>query len=122
MLANLINRPVVLKWETDTEEITEAGSTVAEVISINTVGEVQPNGSNENATHPDIADSDWIGFFLSADFAYLNSGSEIWVPGLGTYEVDGDPMPWRNPRTQIESHVEVGLRRVAGPQDDRSEP
>lgn len=116
-LQSLINRPVVILTRSDSGEIDEAGDEVLDEVAVQTVGEIQPNDTSEPSQHPDIADSDWVGFFLNDDFANLNSASLVWVPDEGEFEIEGEPLRWRNPRTQSFEYVAVGLNRVAGASD-----
>lgn len=116
-LAQLINRPVVIESRAASGELDEGGAEVDDVISFETVAELQPRSVSEPTMHPDVSDSDWIGWFFPIDAEYLDSGSVIWAPGLGDYEVVGKSPTWRNPRTQSDEFVEVKLNRVAGPGD-----
>lgn len=117
-LTSQINRPVVLFYRSGSEEIDEAGNEIEDEEAIETVGELQPRRTDESANHPDTAESDWIGYFLPDEAAYLNSASSVWAPELGEYEVVGIAMVWRNPRTQSDEFIEVNLKRTAGPEDD----
>lgn len=99
------------------ETLDAAGDAVETEVAIQTVGEIQPRSPSEPGGHPDISDSDWIGFFLPADEPYLDSASTVWVPGLGEFEVVGKSPTWRDPFDQIDSYVEVNLNRTAGAGD-----
>lgn len=118
-LSARIRRPVVILSASTTDEIDDAGDAVEQEVAIETVAELQPRQTGENAPHPDIAESDWVGYFLPADLGYLTSASEVWAPTMGTYEILGDPQAWRKPGAVVDSYVEANLKRVAGPEDDR---
>lgn len=117
-LVRQINRPVVIFYESDSEEIDEAGNAIEDETAIETVGEIQPRRTDEPTGHPDIADTDWVGYFLPDDIPYLTAASLVWVPGSGEFEVVGDPLVWRNPRRRQLTFCEVNLNRTAGPEDD----
>jgi hypothetical protein len=116
--ASMMNREVVILYYEDTGEIDdETGNAVVDEFGITTVGEIQPRRTDEPSGHPDIASSDWIGFFLSDDGPYLDSGSIVWIPGEGEYEVVGEPFLRRDPFNETESYIKAGLSRVAGTAD-----
>lgn len=116
-LAQRIARPVIIYHRESSGAIDEAGDEVDTEAAVETVANLQPRRTNERPTHPDIAESDWIGYFLPADIAYLNSASSVWAEGLGEYEVMGQPFAWDHPR---QSYVEANLRRIAGADDSSS--
>lgn len=116
-LLQLINRPVTIIAREETGQIDEAGDEILDEVAIATVAEIQPRDSREPREHPDIADSEFVGFFLYEDAEHLDSAAIVHVPDEGDFEVVGAPARRRNPRTQIFEFVEIGLNRVAGPKD-----
>ena len=117
MITELINRPVVILTRTDSDELDDAGDAIDTEAALETVAEIQPRTSDEPSGHPDIADTDWVGFFLPADVDALTSASLVWVPGMGDFKIVGSAMGWRSPFDRDEEYVEVGLNRVAGAGD-----
>jgi hypothetical protein len=134
-LADLINRPCVLRHRTGGSTVDGDGNEVPEWEEIETVCELQqaPVGRGENAE--EISDTQWKAYLLPlVDLARLfgdgdlgegafatidkavRSGDELIVEGT-VFQVEGDPWQARNPRTRQESHIEIRLRRVAGAAD-----
>lgn len=114
-LAQRITRPVVIYHRQSSGEIDEAGDAVDTETAIETRASLEPRSTTERPTHPDIAESDWLGWFQPADLAYLNAASSVWAPELGEYEVLGQPAHWDHPQAGF---IEANLKRVAGPEDD----
>ena len=111
-LASLINRPVTLRHKTGGTSIDRDGNEIPEVVEIDTVCELQQRQRRENEEQ--IGDATWVAFFLPGET--IGSGDELVVDNV-VYQVEGDPWPARNPRTQQASHIEATLRRMAGALD-----
>lgn len=122
MLADLINQPVVILSRSvgDPDDLDEAGNVIDSETAVQTVACLQPRRTDEQTDHPDIGESDWVGYFLPPDADYVNSASLVWAPDMGEYDVVGIAPTWTNPRTLVEEYVEVNLKRVAGPADSEA--
>ena len=120
-LSNLINRPCVIVRRSASGDIDELGNETSDEARIETVCEVQQavGRSGEPPAQGEAADTSWAAFFPPG--TQLDTGDAIEVEGIGTLEVVGAPWPARNPRTQVESHVEATVRRTPGA-DDEDEP
>ncbi len=116
-LAERINRPCVIITRSNTGTVDDYGNEIPTEGTVETVCEAQPRSSVEPENMGQLSDEDWTLFFLPADKSYINTASAVWVPDLAEFEVVGAPLPWRNPRTQVESHVHVNVRRTAGSED-----
>lgn len=111
MLSQLINRSCVLlrRSASGTDEL---GNEIQADDAVETVIELQRRAADEHDNT--VSDTDWVAFFLPTED--VRSGDAVVVDGF-KYEVVGDPALWRNPRTQVDSHLEAGLRRTAGSED-----
>jgi hypothetical protein len=116
-LSLFINRPcsILTRSESGSKDI--YGDPDKTPDSVDTVCEMQPRSAVEPENAGDLSDEDWVGWFFPADHASLNSASAVAVPGLGTFEVAGSPAIWHDSITQQDDHIQVNLRRTAGPAD-----
>jgi len=113
MISNLLNREcqIVRRGPSGVED--RYGNEIPTENTVSTVCELQavaqrsgnePNGYNE------LSRTKWTIFFPVG--TYVDSADTVVVDGE-EYELDGDPWPVRNPRTQAASHVEASLIRVS---------
>lgn len=72
-------------------------------------GELQQQQRTEPLAEGELSDTRWI-LFLPAG-TELGTGDAVICDGH-IFELIGDPWAVRNPRTMLESHVEVTLRRT----------
>jgi hypothetical protein len=71
--------------------------------------EFQQQQRSEDTVDADRQSESWT-LFVEPD-ATIDGGDRIEIDGV-TYQVDGPPWHARNPRTQIETHIEARVRRV----------
>jgi hypothetical protein len=122
MLAQLINRPCTITHKSVGTETDRYGNEIPATEEIETVCEVQQSvrslagRASEPATEGELSDTEWMGAFL-ADTA-LGSADTVNVPGLGGFEVVGEPWPARNPRTGVVVFVQAALHRTVGPDEE----
>lgn len=102
----------------ESEETDDYGNELPGDTAVQSVCEAQPRSSVEPARQGEFSDTEWVGFFLPADIAFLNTASAVWIPEVGDFEVDGDALPWRDPHTTRQEYVQVNLNRTAGAEDD----
>lgn len=113
-LSTLINRPCQIVTRTaDGTRNAYNDEIVAETI-VETVCELQQRQRGEDTDAGDIADSSWL-LVLPAG-TQVAQDSTVIVDG-DRYELDGEPWPARNPRTQLMSHIEATVRRTTAPDD-----
>lgn len=110
-LARLLNTPCTITRRSSSEEEDEFGNEIPGTDTVETVCEVQQRTRDEDG-EGEPGRADWLGIFPAG--TDLDGGDSVTVEGLGRFELDGDPWPARNPRTQVESHVEASLRRSGG--------
>lgn len=83
-----------------------------EVTTVRTFkGEIQQRTTLENTVGADIQD-ERLDLWLEPAAANLIDGNDRVTIDGRSYEVDGPAWPWRNPRTQVTTHVQCQLRRV----------
>jgi hypothetical protein len=109
---------VTIITRTDTETKDAYGNKLPSEAAVQALAELQPRSTSEPGDHGDLAESDWIGFFLPADADSLRSSSAIWADGLGQFELVGAPLERRSAFSQTEQYVKVNLKRTAGPEAD----
>jgi hypothetical protein len=110
-----INRPCLLILREFSASTDDYGNEVPTERGVETVCEIQQRLRQEPGQPGDLSETTWDGFFPAG--TKLNSGDAVSVDGLGGFEVIADPWAARNPRTQIESHLEATLKRTRGPED-----
>lgn len=115
MLSQLINRPCTLVLRSSSTELDAHGNEIPSEDLVASVCEIQQQRRDEPGGEGELSDTRWDAFFPVG--TSLTTGDSVEVPGLGTFELTGDPWSARNPRTQVESHVEATLRRTDGPED-----
>lgn len=114
-LAALMNRPLTIIRRTESEDVDAYGNTVYDEAMVEVVGELQQVRRDEPGGEGETSDTRWS-LFLPAGTAL--STRDIVLVDDAEYEVVGEPAAWRNPRTQVLSHVEATLRRVASAGDE----
>lgn len=112
-LARLINRPCTIKRKTEGETRDKHGNAVSEIVETETVCELQQNPGFRDEDEGVVSSTRWVIYLLPGES--VGSGDTINVDGAGDFEVFGDPWEARNPRTRRASHIEVPVRRTAGP-------
>lgn len=114
-LASLLNRPITIVHRTTSGDTDAFGNDVPTETLISTTGELQQRQRKEAEDEGELSDAQWTLFLLpGTDIA---TGDAIVCDGQ-IYELVGDPWDARNPRTQIFSHIECTLRRVASSNDE----
>lgn len=111
-----MNRPITIISRTASGSTDDYGNATETETETATVGELQrqiSRGSAENAQ--ELSDTDWL-LVLPAGTT-IDTNDRIRVEDGRVFEVEGEPWHARNPRTGLEHHVEVSLRRVAGAGD-----
>jgi len=88
------------------------GNAVEDTTETFTVCELQQRNRMETP-QGDWSSAEWVGFFPAG--TELDAGDAVELDDF-TYEVIGAPWPARNPRTQVESHVEATLN-LTGPSE-----
>lgn len=114
-LSQLINRPATIIRRGESTDTDELGNEVPEETTEDVVCELQQVRRDEDDQQGETSDTDWVAYFLPD--TELNTGDALEVDGE-TYELVGDPWQARSPGTDAVSHVEVGLRRTAGANDE----
>lgn len=110
MLTDLLNLSVTIVRRSDTGGIDRYGNPMPTETFVETTGELQQIRRDEPADEGELSVTTWL-LVLGAD-TDLRTGDAI-LANDGLYEVVGDPWQARNPRTQLASHVEATLKRVA---------
>lgn len=113
-LASLLNTPCTITRRSASEKDDEFGNAIPDTDPFDTVCEIQRQDAvlvNEDS-EGEPSRTDWLGIFPAG--TDLDGGDSVMVEGEGEFELVGDPWRARNPRTQVRSHVQVSLRRVAG--------
>lgn len=113
-IATLINRPCTIIRRSASQSTNPYGDKVKSEASSVAVWELQPRDSQEG--EDELAKDTERAFFLSS--VALHSGDAV-IDGVTgeTYEIEGEPMRRRNPRTQAFEHVEAVVKRTVGPAD-----
>lgn len=114
MLSNLINRQCWLIRRSDEGERDDHGNEIPTEVIIETVCELQQVRRTELGVDDEIPSGEWTAFLLPDED--VDSDDAIAVVGIGEFEIVGDPWKVRNPLAKADSHVEVSLRRTAGPE------
>lgn len=110
MLSNLLNRACTVKRPTGSETEDKYGKKRNALQETETVCDLQQSRRDEQDDQGELSDTVW-NLYLPAG-TELTTADKVEVDGVD-YEVVGDPWPARNPRTQLESHVEATVRRAA---------
>lgn len=113
-LTDLLNRSCTIISRTSDGTTDEFGNDIPGETLTLTVGELQQRSRDEPAMAGEITASEWL-LVLPAGIG-IRTGDVVEVDN-GRYEVTGSPWHARNPRTQLESHVEATLRQTAGTDD-----
>lgn len=116
-LAALLNRPLTLVRRSYLGETDEYGGDIPTETSVAVVGELQQVRRDEPDAEGELSDTMWT-LFLPAG-TDVNTGDAVICDGQ-VYEVVGDPWNARNPRTQVESHIECSLRRTGNAGDEET--
>lgn len=116
-LSQLINRPCTILRRTTNAEKTPYGRQRKTDTLTETVCELQQTQSTELADGGEVADTTFLLVLPAA--TDIRTGDALVVDGH-TYELTGEPWVARNPRTQIDSHIQATVRRVAGTEETGS--
>ena len=113
LAGSLINRPCTLIRRDATGATDARGNPVIETTELETLCEIQQERRDESTDTGVVSVTVWKAFFPPGlDVA---PGDQIVVTDDGrAYEVDGEPWDARNPRTQVQSHIEATLKRTRG--------
>lgn len=115
-LATLLNRPLTLVRRSAASAETDAfGNIVPTETLVEVVGELQQQRRAEPGDDSEMSDTNWILFLLAG--TDVNTGDGVICDGQ-LYELVGDPWQVRNPRTQLQSHIECSVRRTAQAGDE----
>lgn len=116
-LAELTQRPcTIIRRSVDDNAAEDShGNKIPTENQVETTCYFQQDQRLERAEDDELGESKGLAIFR-ADEA-LHTGDAVVLDGE-TYELVGDPWRVENPRTQTTSHVEVTLRRTAGPGDE----
>lgn len=109
-ISTLINRPCQLVLVSDGEAEDDYGNKIPEETTVDAVCELQQRRREEAGEQGETSTTEWTAFFLPG--VELDSASKLIVDGA-TYEFTGDPWEARNPNSQVCSHVEGTVKRVA---------
>lgn len=112
-LARLINRPCTIRRKTEGETRNKHGNAVSEIVETETVCELQQQPAFRSESDEAVSENRWQVYLLPGET--VGSGDSIDIEGAGEFEVFGEPWEARNPRTGRASHIEVAVRRTAGP-------
>lgn len=111
-LTSLMFRPCTIVRREASGSTNAYGDKIDSETAVSTTCELQQRGRGEG--EDDVSDTRWL-CVLPID-TEIHSGDAVIVDGE-TYEVDGEP--WRaNSGNASMHHVEVTLRRTAGPGDE----
>lgn len=114
-LTALLNRPLTLVTRTSDGTEDDYGNDRPGETQTDVVGELQQIRRTEPVEDGELSDTSWM-LFLPAG-TVINTGDAVICDGQ-VYEVVGDPWQARNPRTQVESHIECTLRRTGAAGDE----
>jgi len=114
-LADLLNRPCLITRRVDTGEEDSRGNPMPTLTTVEAVCELQQQTRAEDGE--EISATVWR-LFLPVGTP-IGTRDTVTVDGED-FEVHGDPVTWRNPRTRQESHIEATLQRRAGAGDPGS--
>ncbi len=115
-LSTLLSLPCTIIYRTENGTTDELGNEIPGETEVETSCEVQQRRRGENPDQGELSITEWDGFFpVGSD---LRTADAVRVPGLGVFELVGDPWPVRNPRNGQQSHVEATLRWVRGAEDE----
>lgn len=114
-LATLLNRPCTIFRRSPSGSKDDYGNAILTETAVETVCEIQQRSRTEEDDQGELSDTLWLGIFPGE--TVLRTGDEVRVEGIGNFELVGDPWPARNPRTQVEEHVEATLRRTVGDEE-----
>lgn len=109
-LTALLNRPMTIVRRSVGTTTDEFGNIIAAEVAEDVYGELQQQQRSEPVAEGELSDTRWM-VFLPAG-TELGTGDAIVCDGH-IYELVGDPWDVRNPRTQLQSHVEASLRRTS---------
>lgn len=112
-LARLINRPCTIRRMTEGEVRDKHGNVESVVAETETVCELQQQPAFRSESEEQVSENRWFVYLLPGEI--VGSGDSIDIEGAGQFEVFGEPWEARNPRTRRASHIEVAVRRTAGP-------
>ena len=115
MLSALLNRPMMIIRRTASGTTDAYGAAIPTTVEVEVVGELQQQRRDEPATEGELSDTRWVAFFPAG--TNIDTGDAVICDGE-SFEVIGDPWAARNPRTQVESHLECTLRRTASAGDE----
>ena len=116
-MTQLLNQAVTITHRTASGQRDEYGNDIATETNTVTVGELQQSQRTEPGDQGELGVSTFL-LILPATTT-IDTGDTVTVSGL-SYEVVGAPWHARNPRTQVESHVEATLKRSVGSEETGS--
>ena len=116
-LTQLLNQTVTITRRTASGQRDDYGNEINTETETVTVGELQQTQRSEPATQGELAVTTFL-LILPADTS-IDTGDRVTV-GSYTYEVIGAPWQARNPRTQVNSHVEATVKRTTGSEETAS--
>lgn len=116
-VATLMNRPCTITLRSTGTTEDDYGNLIDDEEFVDTVCEIQQKTRDEPEALGETSVTLWDAFFPAG--TVTDTAASVDVEGLGVFEFVGDSWPVRNPRTQIESHVQATVKRV-GPSEDGS--
>ena len=108
--------PCVVTSRSASEDTDELGNEKPGESSVETVCYVEQKRRDEDERGGEVSQTEWLGLFPTG--TALDTAAAVWVEDLGTFELVGAPWPVKNPRTQVVSHLEATLSRIAGAHDE----
>ncbi len=115
-IAQLLNTPATITRSAPLGEEDAYGNEKSKPEEVETVAEFQKRvrrGGEEPEAEGEMSDALWLGIFPVG--TELDTSDSVSAVPIGRMEVVGEPWQVHNPRTHLVSHVEVNLRRTAGP-------
>lgn len=111
----LMNQTCTVITRESSADRDDYGDEIREEVATSTVCELQQTSSTEPGD--EVAETSFRVFLPAA--TTIDQDDSIVIDGH-TYEVTGVPDLLRNPRTKLDSHIEVAVRRAAGADDTGS--
>lgn len=115
MISQLLTRSVTIARRSpsgSTDDYGNVNPTIATSVTVGELQQVQRRTTGE--TVDDLSDTLWL-LVLPAGTS-IDTSDKVTVGGE-SFEVSGAPWTVRHPRTGVDHHVEVNLRRVAAATD-----
>lgn len=109
-IASLLNRSGTILSRTAGTATDAYGNAVSTVGTVAVDCEIQQKSREEPGEEGEFSVTEWIGFFPSG--TSLDTGDQVVVASLGTFEVVGDPWD-ANSGSSAVHHLEATLKKAA---------